>query len=114
MNRLGTRLGIETWCNVFGEGLLIYHVAGGIVVNSNARIGKNCHLHGNNCIGNNGKEKEAPIIGDNCTLGVGAKVIGGIKLGNDINIAAGAVVVKSCIEDGVTLAGVPAEIIKRK
>lgn len=115
VNRLGLYLGIDTWCNVFDKGLLIYHVGGGIVVNSEARVGKNCHLHGNNCIGNSGKPGgRSPIIGDNCTLGVGAKVIGDIRLGNNITIAAGAVVVKSCLIDGVTLAGVPAKVIKGK
>ena len=113
VNKLGMDLGVDTWCNVFDEGLLIHHVAGGIVVNSQSRIGKNCHLHGNNCIGNNGlPDGGSPVIGDNCMIGVGSKIVGNIQLGNNIKIAAGAVVVKSCLQDGVTLAGVPARIIK--
>ena len=115
VNQLGLQLGIDTWCNVFGEGLRIYHAAGGIVVNSEARVGKNCHLHGNNCIGNNGKAGgKSPIIGDNCILGVGAKVLGDIRLANNIKIAAGAVVIKSCMEEGVTLAGVPAKVVESR
>lgn len=114
VNKLGLKLGIDTWHNVFEEGLLIYHTSGGIVVNSNARIGKNCHLHGNNCIGNNGSSPEAPQLGDNCSLGVGAKIIGNIKLGNNIKIAAGAVVIRDCLQDGVILAGIPAEIKNKK
>lgn len=114
VNKQGASLGIECWHSVFEQGLLIYHLAGGIVVNSSARIGKNCCLHGNNCIGNNGSNYEAPQIGDNCTIGVGAKVIGNIQLGNNIKIAAGAIVIKSCFEDNVTLAGIPAKIVKRK
>lgn len=114
VNKLGMKLGIDTWCDVFDEGLHMHHVAGGIIVNSEARIGKNCELHGQNCIGNNGKPGgKSPVIGDNCKVGVGAKIIGDIQIGNNIIIAAGAVVVKSINEDGVILAGVPAEIVKR-
>ena len=113
-NVLGAKLGIDTWCNVFDRGLIIHHAAGGIIINSSARIGKNCHLHGDNCIGNNGTPKgKSPHIGDNCSFGVGAKVIGDIQLGNNIIVAAGSVVVKSCTVDGVTLAGIPATIIKK-
>lgn len=113
VNKLGNKLGIETWQGVFAQGLHIFHIAGGIIVNSKARVGCNCHLHGNNCICNNGRDSDAPVIGNDCSLGVGAKVIGNIQIGNNIKIAAGAVVVKSCLEDGVTLAGVPANIVKR-
>lgn len=114
VNKRGSRLSIDTWCGVFNRGLVIYHTAGGIVVNSDARIGLNCRLHGNNCIGNNGVPGSgSPVIGDNCELGYGACVIGNITLANNIKIAAGAVVVKSCVEEGVTLAGIPAKIINK-
>ncbi len=38
---------------VFEPGLVIYH-SGNIVVNGFARVGEDCQLHGDNCIGNNG------------------------------------------------------------
>lgn len=108
-NRLGTRLGIEIWENSFEKGLLIHH-AGNIVVNGNARVGKNCQLHGANCIGNSGKSLDAPIIGDNVEIGVGASIIGGIRIADNIKIGAGAVVVKPCKISNVTLIGIPAKI----
>lgn len=111
-NRLGIKLGIEIWDNTFDEGLTIYH-AGNIVVNGMSRIGKNCKLHGSNCIGNNGKSLAAPVIGDNVRLGVGAKVIGDIHIADDITIAAGAVVIDSCDIKGAILAGVPARVVKK-
>ena len=43
----------------------------------------------------------------------GAKVIGGIKIGNDVIIGANAVVVKD-IPDHSIVAGIPAKIIKRR
>ena len=106
-SQLGTRLGIEMWDNTFDEGLLIYH-PGNIVVNGDAKIGKNCKLHGSNCIGNNGKTLACPTIGNNVRLGVGAKVIGDVTIADDVIVAAGAVVVHSVLEPGVTVAGIPA------
>lgn len=41
-------------------------------------------MHGGNCIGNNGIRDKSPSIGDGLDLGIGAKVIGDMKLGNNI------------------------------
>lgn len=111
-NKLGTKLGFTIPAGVFQEGLHIWHY-GNIVINGYAKVGKNCILHGDNCIGNNGKSNDAPIIGDNLDLGVGAKIIGGIKLGNNIKVGAGAIVINSFEEDNITLVGIPAKIVKR-
>lgn len=110
-NILGRKLGVEMWENTFDTGLTIYH-AGNIVINGGAKIGKNCKLHGSNCVGNSGKRLECPVIGDNVRLGVGAKVIGNIQLADNITVAAGAVVVHSCLIPGAVLAGVPAKCVK--
>ena len=111
-NKLRERLGIEIWHSCFDEGLIIWH-SSGILVNSKCRIGKNCQLHGNNCIGNDGKTEGVPVIGDNCNIGFGASIIGDIRLGNNVTIGAGAVVNKSFEGDNIVLAGVPAKIIRR-
>lgn len=108
---LAERLGLEIVTSNIGPGLMIYHRNN--VINSNAIIGKNLKLHGNNVIGNNGISKEAPIIGDNVRLGIGAKVIGNIIIANNITIAAGAVVVHSFVEPSITIAGIPAKKINR-
>lgn len=111
-NILGEKLGFTIHKFVFGSGLHIWHY-GNIVVNSGTRVGVNCVLHGDNCIGNNGKTNKCPIIGDNCDIGVGAKIIGDIRIGNNVIIAAGAIVNKNILEDNVVVAGIPAKIIKR-
>lgn len=54
----------------------------------------------------------SPIIGDNCDIGVGAKIIGDITIADNVTIAAGAIVNKSCSQSNVVLAGVPAKVIK--
>lgn len=112
-NKLGNRIGLTIPANVFEKGLVIYHV-GSIVVNGEAKVGRNCQLHGNNCIGNNGKSSKAPVIGDNCDIGIGAKIIGDICLGDDIVIGANSVVNKSCVTDESVLVGIPAKIIKQR
>lgn len=110
-NKLGKSLGFYMEANCFGEGLNIFHY-GSIVINPGARIGRNCRLHGNNCIGNNGITDECPIIGDNVDIGYGAVIIGDIKIADNITIGANAVVNKSFIEPGIMIAGVPAKKIK--
>lgn len=110
-NISGRKLGIELWENTFDVGLQIAH-SGNIVVNGHCRIGKNCILHGSNCIGNSGKSSFVPKMGDNIRVGVGAKIIGNVELADNITVAAGAVVVKSCLVEGAVLAGVPAKIVK--
>ena len=110
-NILGRKLGIEMWENTFAIGLRIAH-AGNIVVNGHCRIGDNCFFHGSNCIGNNGITSEVPRLGKNIHLGVGSKVIGNVELADNITIAAGAVVIRSCLIEGAVLAGVPAKVVK--
>lgn len=110
-NRLGEQTELFIEPGVFGAGLKIWHP--GIVVNSCARVGKNCTLHGQNCIGNDGYSDDAPVMGDNVTLGAGASVIGAVRLADGITVGAGAVVVDSFLEPGITLGGVPARRLKR-
>lgn len=110
--RLSEQLGIEIPTKNIGEGLLLHHF-GSTIVNGAAKIGKNLQLHGNNCIGNKGGHNSPnPIIGDNVTLGVGAKIIGGVHLANGIIVAAGAVVIDSFEEENIVIGGVPAKKIK--
>lgn len=110
-NKLGRKLGIELNERTFQKGLVIYHTQG-IVVNGLAVVGENCHLHGNNCIGTDGKTVDCPILGNNVVLGVGAKVLGNVHIADNIKIAAGAVVVHSFNEPGITIGGVPAKKIR--
>lgn len=112
-NMLGTKLNIELDPTEFGRRLKIYH--GNIVVNGNCKIGNDCSLYGDNCIGNNGTMhdlNDVPIIGNNVSFGVGSKVIGKIIIADDTIIGAGSVVNKSCLEKGKFLVGIPAQIKK--
>lgn len=113
LNKLGQKLGIEIKENCFGKGLKIFH-GGSIIVNSKARIGENCRIVGNVCIGNNRSDGGVPKIGKNVLIGIGAIVIGDIEIADNISIAAGAVVVNSFKEEGITIGGIPARKLEIK
>ena len=53
------------------------------------------------------------MIGNNVDIGVGAKIIGPVEIGDNIRIGANAVVVDSFNESGVTIVGVPAHIVNK-
>lgn len=110
-HNLGNRLGFYIGPNCFGKGINLWH-HGTVIVNPDAKIGENCVLHGNNCIGNNGTENVNPVIGNNVDIGFGAVIIGNVKIANNIRIGANAVVNKSFTEPGITIAGVPAKKVK--
>lgn len=110
-HNLGNKLGFYVAPNCCDSGLTIYH-HGTIIINPNVRIGKDCKLHGNNCIGNNGISEGCPKIGDNVDIGFGAVVIGDIQIADGIKIGANAVVNKTFNESGITIAGVPAKRVK--
>ena len=109
-NSLGEKLGFDFQGYCIEEGLLLYHA--NVVINSRSIIGKNVHFHGENVIGNNGIETVCPIIGNNVMLGAGAKIFGGVTIADDIKIGAGAIVVNSFTEPGITIGGIPAKRIK--
>lgn len=109
--QLSIKLGFSIPINVFGPGLRIVHY-GTIVVNGNARIGKNCRIHACTNIGASGGKKEAPQIGDNVYIAPGAKIYGNITIANNIAIGANAVVNKSFNEENMLIAGNPAKEIK--
>jgi len=94
-----------------GSGLYIGHTTG-IVVNDFAVIGKNCNLSQGVTIGqtNRGKRKGTPSLGDNVYIGPGAKIIGGIRVGNNVAIGANCVVLED-VPDNAVVVGVPGRIV---
>lgn len=92
-----------------GEGLFIQH--GFATVIAARSIGKNCWINQQVTIGFS-NESDCPVLKDNVTVNAGAKVIGGITIGNNSQIGANAVVVKN-VPDNCVVVGIPAYIIKR-
>ena len=52
-------------------------------------------------------------MGDDVEVCCGAKVIGGVTIGNNVTIGAQTLVVKD-VEDNVVVGGVPARVLKTK
>ena len=96
-----------------GPGLRIYH-GDGIVIASDAVIGRGMTLEHQVTIGNRiGHEGElgCPTIGDDVFIGVGAKVLGAIRIGNNVRIGANAVVLHD-VPDNATVVGVPGKVVR--
>ena len=87
-----------------GKGLFIDHGMG-VVIGETTVIGDNCLLYQGVTLGGTGKDKgkRHPTLGDNVMVGAGAKVLGPINIGNNVKVAANAVVLK---------VGVPARIAR--
>lgn len=106
--------GIYIYPNVFGPGLHIVHY-GYIWVDNSSIIGKNCTILPRVLLGKKQPGIPTPniIIGDDCYIGTGTTILGPIKIGNNVTIAAGSVVTKD-VPDNAIVAGIPAKIIKIK
>lgn len=111
-HNLGMKLGYTVPANVFGPGLRINH-HGYLVVNPKAKIGEFCDIHQGVNIGES-VDGEAPVLGDNVWIGPGAKIFGGITVGNNTMIGANAVVNKSFPEGNQIIAGVPAKVVSKR
>ena len=112
LHQLELRFGISiSYKTRIGSGFYIGHF-GGIIVNSNAVIGKNCNISHLVTLGitNRGEKKGVPIICDNVYIGPGAKIIGNIRVGNNAAIGANCVVTKD-VPDNAVVVGVPGKII---
>lgn len=100
--------------NSCGKGLHIVHpgfIRLGVIVD----IGDNCTVLPMALCG-----KKSPnltefkiTIGDNCYISTGVTILGPVRIGNNVTIAAGAVVTKD-VPDNCVVAGVPAKIVKYK
>ena len=88
-HRLAVKLGYTISINSCGPGLQLPH-RGTIIINDEARIGKNCRIHAGVNIG--AHKGLAPIIGDDVYIAPGAKIFGGITIANGVKIGANSVV----------------------
>ena len=106
--------GIELPCEVIvGRGFVIDHF-GGIVISGFAKFGDHCRIRNGVVVGlSRTDEPCAPVIGHHVDIGAGAKVLGPIRIGNNVLIGANAVVVCDVPDDSVAV-GVPAVVKRRR
>ena len=96
-----------------GRRLFIDHGAG-VVIGETSEIGDDVTIYQGVTLGGTGKDtgKRHPTVGNGVMIGSGAKVLGPIKLGDNVKIAAGSVVLRD-IPPNCTAVGVPARVVKR-
>ena len=96
-----------------GAGVFIDHGMG-VVVGETAEIGDGVTLYQGVTLGGTGKDrgKRHPTIGRGVMVGVGAKVLGNVSVGDYSRIGAGAVVV-SHVPPNCTVVGVPGRVVRR-
>lgn len=75
-------------CNKIGDYFIIYH-----------------------CVTIGGINGETPTIGNHVTIGCHSAILGGVKIGNNVNIGAGTIITKD-IPDNCTVIGNHAYIVK--
>lgn len=95
-----------------GRGFFIDHGMG-VVIGETAEIGNYVTLFQGVTLGGTGKErgKRHPTLGNHVVVGARAKILGGIRIGDNVKIGANSVVLKS-VPANSTVIGVPGRIIK--
>ena len=92
-----------------GKRLFIDHGMG-VVIGETATVGDDCTIYHNATLGGTGKDKikRHPDLGNNVMVGTGAKILGPIKIGDNVKIGANSVVLKD-VPRNTTVVGIPRE-----
>lgn len=85
----------------------------GVVIHARTVIGKNCTIGQGVTIGGKSGWYEVPVIGDNMHIHAGARIIGPVRIGDNVEIGTNCVIVKD-VPSNCVVAGVPAKIIRSK
>src|SRR5213595_1994706 len=93
-----------------GPGLFIDHGMG-VVIGETAEVGENVTIYQGVSLAGTSlkKEKRHPTLGNNVTVGAGAKIIGGFTIGDNSRVGAGSVVVREVPPNSVVV-GVPGRV----
>jgi serine O-acetyltransferase len=88
----------------------------GIIIHANAKIGDYVTIGSNvtvgGRVGSSRRGRAVPVIGNRVYIATGAKILGGVEIGNHCIIGANAVVTKD-IPDFSVVAGVPGKVIAK-
>ena len=96
-----------------GRRLFIDHGMG-TVIGETAIVGDDVTLYQGVTLGGTGKDKgkRHPTVGNNVSIGSGAKLLGNITIGDNCRVGAGSVVLRS-VPANSTIVGVPGHIVLR-
>lgn len=106
--------GVEIPCEVtLGRRFVIEHV-GGIVISGDAVFGDDCVIRNGVTVGLRHRgTRGSPRLGDRVDIGAGAKLLGAIRIGNDVAVGANAVVLCDVPDDCIAV-GIPARVLPRR
>jgi serine O-acetyltransferase len=105
--------GIELPCETkLGHRFRIDHF-GGIIISGDAVFGDDCIVRNGVTVGlRHTGQRGAPVIGNRVDIGAGAKILGSIRIGDDVAIGANAVVISDVPSNSIAV-GIPAKIRPR-
>jgi len=83
----------------------------GIVIHRRVVVGENCRIGHGVTIGGRSDHYEVPVIGNDVLVGVGATILGPVKVGDHATVGANALVIDNVPANAVVV-GVPARVIK--
>ncbi len=85
-----------------------------VVIGETTEIGDDVTLYQGVTLGGTGKDtgKRHPTIGNRVIISSGAKVLGPFKVGDDVKIGSGSIVLKE-VPSGSTVVGIPGRVVKR-
>ena len=97
---------------IIGTGFFIDHGMG-VVIGETTEIGDYVTLFQGVTLGGTGKDrgKRHPTLGNHVVVGAGAKVLGGISIGDNVKVGANAVVLRS-VPPNSTVVGNPGRVVK--
>lgn len=111
---------VEIFCGItigvtakIGRRVEIEHF-GGIVIHGCSEIGDGCLIRQGVTLGNKSSDYPlaAPKLGARVNIGAGAKILGGISIGDDVSIGANAVVLMDIPKNSIAV-GIPAVVKAR-
>jgi serine O-acetyltransferase len=111
VSRLMTGVEIHPAANI-GDGLFIDHGMG-VVIGETADIGDDVTLYQGVTLGGTGfaTGKRHPTVGDNVTVGSGAKLLGPIEVGHGAKVGANSVVITD-VPPNSTVVGNPGHVVR--
>ena len=94
-----------------GRGVRLNYSGLGTVIHERAVIGDRVEIGAQVVIGGRSKLYEVPVIEDDVQIGVGAKVLGPVRVGRGAVIGANAVVLHD-VPAGAVVVGIPARVLR--
>lgn len=100
---------LGTGCKI-GPGLFLPHPRG-VILTDGTVIGADCDVYG--MVRFLRENNRTPVIGDRAFIGDGARFLGGVTVGDNVTVGAGALVLKD-MESHSIVVGFPAKVVRKK